>query len=71
MERDIVTEGSECYESMEEGFALGVKNSFTTLRILTMSFDHHVNNRERIFQTESSKCTQAQSWERGWGAAAT
>ena len=44
---------------------MGVKKCFITSRILTITLDHYVNNRERIFQAESSKCTQAQRWEKG------
>lgn len=50
---------------MEEGFALEVKKCFITSRIFTITLDYHVNNRERIFQAESSKCTQDQRWEKG------
>ena len=45
------------YESMEEGFSLEVKKHFTISKKLMVTLDFHVNNRERIFQAERSKCT--------------
>lgn len=31
-----------------------------------MSFDYHVDNRERVFQAERSTCKEARRCQRGW-----